>query len=290
MTVSDLAAALDVTVVRQLAGGEWGAFLVTTATGAAAVLKPLPRHELFAEAVVRQAVGFARALRGDGYPIPAYLDVGVIDGQVFTLQEAVDGEVPAGLLPSHARQLIELRRRHIDAAMPHDAVPAAGAWGAELVDWLSDGDGPEQKALLGCGDPRVSRLLDEAIEVGLRTDPAIFRSTDVVHNDFHHANLLVRGEEVVAVFDWEGARAGDSAVDLSTLAWYASASENPVTAATAALVRAELDAAVPPEVRAALAARFAVGKLAFAISARPDYLPGTLEMAETWLRPQWSGR
>ncbi|MEQ4210245.1 phosphotransferase [Actinopolymorpha sp. B9G3] len=290
MTVSDLAAALDVTVVRQLAGGEWGAFLVSTASGAAAVLKPLPRHELFAEDVVRQAVEFARALRGDGYPIPAYLDVGVIDGQVFTLQEAVDGDVPSGLHPSHARQLIELRRRHIDAALPHDAVLAAGAWGAELVDWLCDGDGPEQQAVRRSGDPRVSRLLDEAIEVGLRTDPAIFRGADVVHNDFHYANLLVRGEEVVAVFDWEGARAGDSAVDLTTLAWYASASDNPVTAATAALVRAELDAAVPPEVRAALAARFAVGKLAFAIGARPDYLPGTLEMAETWLRPQWVGR
>lgn len=293
MNAADLAEALDVTVVRRLAGGEWGAYLVTTAAGVAAVLKPLPRHEIFAEVRVRRAVGFARALRAEGYPIPAYLDVGVIDGQVFTLQESVDGEVPSGLQPAHARQLIDLRHRHIGAAAPPpdaEAVRSGSAWGTELVHQLRAVDGPDQTALRDCGDPRVIRLLDEATEVGERTDPAIFRGADVVHNDFHHANLLVRGDEVVAVFDWEGARAGDSALDLATLAWYASASQCPVTAATAALVRTELDATVPPEVRAALAARFAIGKLAFAVGSRPDELADTLEMAECWLRPQWSGR
>jgi hypothetical protein len=171
MAVSDLAATLGLTGVRQLAGGEWGVFLVTRATGAAAVLKPLPRHEIFAESRVRRAVGFARALRDDGYPIPAYLDVGVIDGQVFTVQEAVDGDVPPGLLPSHARQLIDLRRRHIDAAMPHNVIPSTGGWGVALVDWLRAGDGPEQTALRRCEDPRVSRSLDEgAFTIGVRPD------------------------------------------------------------------------------------------------------------------------
>nr|WP_238342428.1 phosphotransferase [Actinopolymorpha rutila] len=271
---------MGVTVVRRLAGGEWGAFLVTTAQGSSAVLKPLPRHELVAEDRVRQAVEFARALRADGYPIPAYLQVGVVDGQVFTLQEAIEGEVPARLRLAHVRRLIELSRRHVGLAPPDES------WGEQLVAEIRPDASQTQTSIRNCGDPRVISILDEALAVGERTDPTVFRCDDIVHNDFHHANLLVRGDEVVAVFDWEGAQAGDCRADLTTLAWYLDPSRDHVEPAARALLRAEIDT-IQPEVRAALAARFAISKLAFAVNARPQVLPQILRLAQTWLRPQW---
>lgn len=48
---------MGVHVLRRLAGGEWGAYLVSTAAGALAVLKPLPVHEIFAERPVRSRWG-----------------------------------------------------------------------------------------------------------------------------------------------------------------------------------------------------------------------------------------
>jgi hypothetical protein len=275
-----VARAAGVSVVRRLAGGEWGAYLATTASGARAVLKPLPRHEIFAEHRVRQAVEFARSLRDCGYPIPAYLEVGVVDGQVFTLQEAVEGEVPARLRGAHVRQLIELRRRHVGMASPNEG------WGDELVGFIRAGTSDLEATIRSCRDDTVVRLLDEALAVGERTDPSIFRCDDIVHSDFHGANLLVRGDDVVAIFDWEGARAGDSCVDVTTLAWYVDPAGDRVDAEALALLRAEIKT-IDPDVLAALAARFAIDKLAFAVSTKPEALAHILRLAETWLRHQW---
>jgi Ser/Thr protein kinase RdoA (MazF antagonist) len=277
-----VATSLGLTPVEHLAGRHFGATLVTTGRGAKAVLKVLPRDGHWSEEQVRFAVQTADTLRRDGYPIPRYLDSGVVDGLVFTLQEFVDATSPSRLRPAHAEQLIELRRWHVGAA------PAADrGWGDRLAASIRPDTGEVQTLLRYAGDERVLGLLDEALAAGEQIDPAAFRGDDVLHNDFGMGNALVRGDEVVAVIDWEGARAGDSRADLATLAFH----HLPETTDPAVFRR--LEAAVgemPAAIGAALAVKFALGKLYFALRVGdPALLTVTLDIAGCWLRPLWRG-
>lgn len=159
-------------------------------------------------------------------------------------------------------------------------------WRDQLGALIRPASSDAHASIRNCGDPRAIDILDEALAVGVRTGLSDFRCNDIVHNDFHASNLLVRGDRVVAVFDWEGARAGDSRADLTTLAWCLDPSEDHVDPQALALIRAEVET-IQPEVRAALAAEFAIGKLAFAVGAGPQTLAHIIQLAETWLRPQW---
>lgn len=161
---------MGVHVLRRLAGGEWGAYLVSTAAGALAVLKPLPVHEIFAERPVRLAVGYAERLRDGGYPIPRLLGVNVVSGRVCTLQEYVDADVPSVLTLPHARRMVGLHRRHRGQATPDPG------WGQRLAASLADPKGADQRKLREAGDPAIGEILAETLAVGARTDPAAFRA------------------------------------------------------------------------------------------------------------------
>jgi phosphotransferase family enzyme len=134
---------------------------------------------------------------------------------------------------------------------------------------------------------RVLGLLDEALTAGERIDPAGFTNEDVVHNDFTSGNALVRGDKVVAVIDWEGARVGDSRADLSKLAFYH------LPGSTDPAVLRRLEAAtgeLPTAVSAALAAKFALAQSYFALRVGdPALLAFTFDLADYWLRPLWRG-
>ncbi|GAB3431847.1 phosphotransferase family protein [Flindersiella endophytica] len=280
--VESVATNLGLPLIEHLSGGHFGATLVTTGRGTKAVLKVLPKDEHWSEERVRSAIQTADTLRRDGYPIPRFLDSGVVDGLVFTLQEFVDGASPSRLRPAHAERLIELRQRHVGAA------PAADrGWGDRLVASIRPDTGEVQTLLRYAGDERVLGLLDEALTAGERIDPAGFRGDDVMHNDFGMGNALVRGDEVVAVIDWEGARAGDSRSDLATLAFY----HLPETTDPAVFRRLETAIGeMPAGISAALAVKFALGRLYFALRVGdPALLTFTLDIAGCWLRPLWRG-
>lgn len=275
-----VAAELGLSLVKHLSGGHFGASLVTTGRGARAVLKVLPKDDHWSEHRVRYAVQVAGALRDDGYPIPAFLDTGVVNGLVFTLQEFVDGERPGRLRPAHVERLVDLRRRQVGVAPAPDH-----GWADLLVASIRPNAGEVQTLLRYAGDERVLELLDEALAVGERIDPASLGSNDVVHNDFTSGNVLVRDDEVVAVIDWEGARVGDSRADLATLAFYH------LPGSTDPAVLRLLDATIrelPVEIGAALAAKFALGKLYFALRVGdPALLTMVFDIAAHWLRPLW---
>jgi hypothetical protein len=280
--VETVATDQGLTLGRHLSGGHFGATLVTTGSGAKAVLKVLPKDDHWSEDRVRSALQTAEALRRDGYPIPAYLDVGVVDGLVFTVQEFVDGEQPSRLRPCHVEQLLELRRRQVGAALAPDH-----DWADQLVASIRPNTGEVQTLLRYAGDERVLGLLDEALTAGERIDPAGFTNEDVVHNDFTSGNALVRGDKVVAVIDWEGARVGDSRADLSKLAFYH------LPGSTDPAVLRRLEAAIgelPTAVSAALAAKFALTQSYFALRVGdPALLAFTFDLADCWLRPLWRG-
>ena len=172
-----------------------------------------PAAEVWATTVQR-SIALVETLRSRGYPAPRYFDAGELDGVVYSVQERVAGAIPDVLREPHARRLVELTSMHADVA------DADTVWASAVVEGLRTGTEKVwvDHVVLRGADERVVTILDEVVEVGARTDVDMFRTTDVVHGDFHHRNFLAVGDEVTAVFDWETAAVGDARADLAKLA------------------------------------------------------------------------
>jgi hypothetical protein len=112
------------------------------------------------------------------------------------LQDFVAGEVPDVLTLPHMRQLLEFWQRQLGAAGEED-----GQWVSDVVTALRSGTEElfiDHRALREAPDPRVRALLAAAAGAGEAVRPGLPRTGDVVHGDFHHRNILVRGDRVVA--------------------------------------------------------------------------------------------
>ncbi|MEQ7125794.1 aminoglycoside phosphotransferase family protein [Actinopolymorpha sp. B11F2] len=272
--VNHIADALDLQVVEQLAGGYFGAFHIHTTAGACAVLKVLPAWPELALDKVQCAVGLVALLRERGYPAPRYLDVGVVDADVYTVQEYLSGSVPDRLTPTTASELVRLWRTHEGAAPP----AADNQWGRALIARVQRGE----ELRSATKDPQVLAVLDRALEVAAAADPEVFRVGDIVHGDFHLGNLLVGDGGIAAVFDWEGARAGDSRADLLRMYAVAATWER-ADSEVVALLRKELDDTTPSDVRLPIGAEIAVEHLRYGLFARPSEMDWVLREARILL-------
>ena len=117
---------------------------------------------------------------------------------------------------AHAAQMLGFWEAH------EDAMPEGGDWPERLVHALLVGDIElfAVHAPIRAAGGEAAVLLGEIIDVGRSADPSVLRRTDAMHRDWHHRNLLVRGETVTAVIDWEAARAGDTRLDLVLLNYW----------------------------------------------------------------------
>jgi aminoglycoside phosphotransferase (APT) family kinase protein len=198
--LEDVAAALELRLVRRFADGVFGAALVRDAQDQELVLKAQPRPEL--EPVWATGAAMAARLRADGYPSPRYEAVGRTATAVWSLQERLPGTVVDRLTAPIAGQLVGLARRHaVDSGRRRpwrdDAIAAARGWLAALEL-----------------DPDDASSLTAALDGGAEAE---LLDTTIVHGDFHHRNALVEGDEVVGVFDWDVAGPGDWRFDLVML-------------------------------------------------------------------------
>jgi len=204
----EVARALGVSLEGTLPhGANTGAHAVRTADGVDAVLKI--GVDAFREPPL------VAALRARGYPIPVILRSGTADGMSYELTERVDG-VPMGQpaidqLPA-VRRVIILQRA---IGLGH------GDWVEHMVSSITDGcvGYCEHAAMQRHSDAtralleRLRRVADACRDVDVPTD-------DAVHYDFSPYNVLVHGDDIAGVVDWGGARLGDAAFDLVTLAFY----------------------------------------------------------------------
>ena len=154
------------------------------------------------------------ALRVRGYPVPAALTAGDIDGTEYEITQRRPAHPIEQITEAHMPPLVALvdhptRRRPagppaLDRGYGHE--PDRRLRGALRARRACELDNP---ALL-------DRLQDDRDEVAA-CDVA---SHDVVHYDFSPYNVLAEGDRITGVVDWQGATSGDAAFDLVTLADY----------------------------------------------------------------------
>jgi hypothetical protein len=276
-----VAAALGLRFVRRCSGGEFGAVLVEDAAGVSAILKVMPDVPPWSGAW-GAAVGLAERLRAAGYPAPRYLRDGTAAGHVYTLQEVMPGAVPTWLTAGHVRQLLALAERHAGMAGGEPSL-----WQSYVHAVLAGTHGPERVAFARASHPDAARLLDEIQALAPRLAGLALPEGDVVHGDLHHQNVLVEGDRVTAVFDWEQATAGDWRYDVAWLAFWCRVDRDQVDAVGAELAdRRAAELLTPPE-RAAYAGVAAFRVISLIAHHRRQLLPRALRWCEAHLAPLW---
>ncbi|HEX3813576.1 MAG TPA: aminoglycoside phosphotransferase family protein [Mycobacteriales bacterium] len=258
-------------MLKQFSGGAFGAFHICTATGDDAVLKLLPNWPEYALHRVKGAADIVHGLIADGYPAPRFFDVGAVKDTVYSVQEYVSARAPERLPGAAPATLLELCRRH-EAVLTNNA---GSEWGAEIIARIDRVDELRHRT----SDKRILGIIDRALETARNSDPRVFRTNDVVHGDFHPGNVLVRGDAVAAVIDWESARPGDSRADLIRMYSAMASWSHPGST----LFREELDRTTPPEVWRPIAAELTALHLRYALLVQPDELDWVLREADILL-------
>jgi aminoglycoside phosphotransferase (APT) family kinase protein len=149
---------------------------------------------------------------------PFYV-MGFVEGDVPLPSQAADGSLPIadrgereGLAKSFAANLAGLHTMEWrDLELPGIAVPADGADAArrQVAFWKETVRAAAPEPL-----PMVQRALRE-LEATVPEDSPVV----LVHGDYRTGNFIRRGDQVVAVLDWEMVHLGDPMEDL---AWAAS--------------------------------------------------------------------
>ena len=277
-----LAHELGLDVIARLPGGERGALAVEASDGASLVLKVFSLHE---ESNLANALEVAARVRVRGVPVPDPYWMGTTSARAYTLQRRCDGTVPPVFEDAHAAQMLDFWETH------RDAIPEGGDWPERVVRALLAGDvelfAVHEPVLAAGGEAAL--LLGEIIDVGSSADLSALRRTDAMHRDWHHRNLLVRGETVMAVIDWEAARAGDARFDLVLLNYWCDVYVGSgVSRQAHARISSFTAARVEPNARRVLAALVALHQLWFVTAFRPERLDETVTRVRRELAPYWT--
>jgi hypothetical protein len=187
-----------------------GAYRIVDPSGGTAALK------IIDPAIGERIPAVARAideLRRRGYPAPRYLHTGAN----YVIQEFVAGasifDAPS---PAHIARVLELNGLQKDIG-----VDLPDAWPVMIVSAvLEGGDGFCLHDTMRAHSDETAKLLDELIELASRNAASVPARADLVHFDFHGANVLAVGREITGVIDLEAVRLGDRAFDLVTFMYY----------------------------------------------------------------------
>jgi Ser/Thr protein kinase RdoA (MazF antagonist) len=268
MDVAAVATSLGWSLVEKCAGGEFGAYEVRRGSERA-VLKVFAA-ELDHDALVGSVELTDRA-RAAGQLAPRYLDVGRYDDRTYSLQEWADGVLPERLSAATAAQMVDL----LDT---HAGVGAGWSGPAGFTPWWD-----QIEVLRDAGHD----IADELAEV-LRDDPGPqFDGDDVVHSDYHFRNVLVRGDAVISVIDWDATAVGDRWSDAVLLMWWCRAAPELATPEAADLLQRVVETNLDDKRLARYAARMARTVLDFNQRTYPRTMARWLASVDEILAPYW---
>lgn len=271
-------------VTRPLAGGEFGALLIER-RHQTAVFKAVPGEDRLAS--VELAANIVAALLSLGYPAPKYLDIGVHQGVTYTIQEHIDAFCPPVLSVAMAEMLVDLVAVHrlVTPSKPHRVRSHDGSsWGQQVLTAVT---GKGATALPSIESSHTATgLLHEVRSISAVWPPIPVEDNEVSHQDFHHRNILAKGDRVVAVVDWDGARWGNADFDLFVMWFWASVSDD-VAPSALRLLRRAVDDCVSADLQALYSAYLVYLYLDYFGRARPNELPMMAQLCEERLAPHW---
>lgn len=184
-----------------------------------AVLR-LPTVASGSRSVVTQRVALELA-HAHGVPVPALIAYGDGEGNPFgspfLVMVRAEGEIPRdwGDLPPARRHDVGIRAMRVLAGV--HAIPAEAAAGRGLRAPASSAPA-EELAFYRRRFARLGVSTRGTVEVAFRWLEAHLPSADelvLVHNDFRMGNLVLDGDRVIAVLDWELAAVGSPVADLA---------------------------------------------------------------------------
>jgi len=210
---------------RTRGGRSQGAWFATARGGAPVVLKwssGLAMAERYAALLPR-----LDELRARGVPVPEYLHVGGFEGGTLSAQRRLPGRSednpPAAVVEAIAQCIAA--KAGIGGPPPAHDQPT---WGAFIVRALTLGLEEAMHEPLRSGGPRSAALLERAVAVGDGAHPGWFPNDGLVHRDLHTDNVLVDGEALGGIIDWEEACAGDNRFDLVAFAFDLDGHDQPI--------------------------------------------------------------
>ena len=160
-------------------------------------------------------------LHGHGVAVPAPRlldDAGTLLGTPCSVLDFVDGSPLVGVATGDARRVGRTFAAHLASIHRLDASAAAGIDLPRRDDAVARGLAEPPAAL-------DHRLREGVIREALQSlpPPSQQGAPRLLHGDYWPGNVIVRGDDVVAVIDWEDAALGDPLADVATtrldLAW-----------------------------------------------------------------------
>lgn len=223
--------------------GEVGAAFVSWPDGRQGVLT----RSGAAVAELQQTQDILDRVAASGIAVPRYIAIVDLGNERAIVQQRLPGAPPQQIDATLVRRLVDLvdRFRGLGRSPGDEAVIP----GVDL-HLTSSGAGFCIHQTLKVYDDRSRRLLDRIHEIG-REAPAE-HGDDLVHLDFHPANVLVEGDRITGLVDWDGIGRGDRGFALVTLTFdlsFGLAHRSAYRGLTAAGVQPVLDrlAAVPTD-------------------------------------------
>ncbi|MEO7019282.1 MAG: aminoglycoside phosphotransferase family protein [Ktedonobacteraceae bacterium] len=201
-------------LVEKYPDGEQGAFMVEDHLNNRWVLKWAPGASNLHW--MQGAKTVTDLLRSIGYPAPYYLLIGLIPTGIYSIQSVLPG-VPLrsptlALLP----RLLELNELQAG-----QAITGRKDWHQEVITTvLVGGNGYCLHPSLQQYSQNTADLLQtlQALVMAHRDEP--HRTSDIVHGDFQHSNILIQAGQISGIVDWDNTFAGDSIFDITTLLFY----------------------------------------------------------------------
>ena len=191
------------TLLRRYTDGEQGAYLVADPNGLRFVLKWKPGTDHLDQ--LRFARTTTTHLRRLRYPAPGYREIGAVLGGAYWLQTVLTGKTMAHLTPALLTRLLALHELHRGRA----PAKSPEVWPDEVIRTvLVGGDGYCLHDALREHSATTRDLLRTLQSLVVTHRSALPLRHDIVHFDFQSANMLVEGETISGVVDWDGARAG----------------------------------------------------------------------------------
>lgn len=202
-----------VELVRPLAGGAVGAWLVRWPDGHEGVLTWLAQPAQLD--VVERGIAITARAAAAGVPVPRYEAIVALDDGIALLQDFARGVPATTVTDGLVDALLDLadRRRGILAGTTEADHPMP-------LHLRRPGPGFCLHEPLRAHSPATAAVL-AAIQAATPADDAL-HGTDAVHLDYHVGNVLVDPDDpgrITAVVDWGGACAGRVELDLATLAF-----------------------------------------------------------------------